>query len=181
MTTEFAVTARRLTRHEADALSLRLIDYWQDRRQSRWAPTRQDIDPLELKSWLGRIHLWEQLDDGDFRCRLWATEISDLTGSIRDGRRASAMWPSPYGAATLQQYQATMQLKEPTIHHVEMTFRGASWTYARVALPLSASAKSPAMLLNYTSLGDRRAWQRLWSELEEVTDGDWVHGSSAKQ
>ena len=181
MTVELAVSARLLGRHEADGLSLRLIDHWQRLRKSRWAPTRSDIDPLELKSWLGRVHLWEQRDDGDFRCRLWATEISDLTGSIRDGRLASAMWPSSYGAATLQQYQKTMQIKEPTVHHVEMAFRGMSWTYVRVALPHAVSANTPPMLLNYTTMGDREAWQRLWGELEKVANEYWVRGLTTKQ
>ena len=174
MTDEPMVFGHMIDAHEADALSVRLIDYWQRVRDSRWAPTRQDIDPVELKSWLGRVHLWEQLDDGDFRCRIWGTQISEMTGSIRDGSRASTMWPAPYGATVFQQYQRTMESKQPTLHRMRFTFLGHSWTYDRVSLPLAPSRHTPPMLLNYTSLGDRHAWRRLWNELEKIADGNWT-------
>lgn len=53
----FTVTDRALSLDEADERSRRVIDYWHSRRQERPAPTRRDIDPVDLKSFLGRLHL----------------------------------------------------------------------------------------------------------------------------
>jgi PAS domain len=156
---------------------------WRSRGRGSLAlpePAPEDIDPVELRLWLGRVHLWEQLDDGDFRCRIWGTQISEMTGSIRDGTRASTMWPSPYGATVFGQYQRTMGSRQPTLHRMTFTFLGHSWTYDRVSLPLAPSRHTPPMLLNYTSLGDRHAWRRLWNELEKIADGNWTRTHRAR-
>jgi len=78
-----------------------------------------------LSPWIGRVSLWEQLDDGDFRCRIWATRTTETTGTIRDGARASAFWPSPYGMTVLDHYHMTAACGEPTVHRLKFTFQGA--------------------------------------------------------
>ncbi len=180
MTIELGVSARLLAPAEADALSVRFIDYWHRLTQGHRAPSRRDVDPLDLRPWIGRIHLWERLYDGDFRCRIWPTHTTETSGSIREGSRASAMWPMPYGATVLEHYQKTMECKNPTVHRVKFAFQGENWTYDRVALPLAPSSDTPPMLLNYTVLGDRLPWQRLQAALDKVAEGKWGHGAAVK-
>jgi len=48
-----------------------VLDYWNAKRGSRFAPARADIEPLVLTAALPRILLAEVLSDPfDFRCRL---------------------------------------------------------------------------------------------------------------
>ncbi len=67
---------------------LGLFDLWQARKGARRFPARRDFDVLELKAWLGDLHLLEVERGGaDFRYRVFSTNFAirlgyDLTGKL---------------------------------------------------------------------------------------------------
>src|SRR5690349_10514750 len=135
MSIELTISSRLLAPSEIDDRCRRLVDFWHRLRGARVAPRRKDVDPLEIKSWLGWLHLWERIDDGDFRCRLWGTEITQSSGSIRDGQRVSEMWPQAYGKTLAGHYQAAMMRAEPQVYRIRFVHPEAEWVYDRAVLP----------------------------------------------
>ncbi|WP_341897882.1 PAS domain-containing protein [Ferrovibrio terrae] len=74
---------------DLDARLIGLVGYWASKRRGRRFPARSDLDPIELKPWLGYLLMVDVIraDDGGlrFRYRLFGTEFvfyhgSDLTG-----------------------------------------------------------------------------------------------------
>ena len=60
--------------------SLELFDYWCSKRAGRVLPSRQDIDPSEIKSLLTKIYLVDFEEPDVFRYRLAGTEIAETFG-----------------------------------------------------------------------------------------------------
>ncbi|UUX50666.1 PAS domain-containing protein [Nisaea acidiphila] len=60
--------------------SLELFDYWCSKRAGRVLPSRQDIDPSEIRSLLTKIYLVDFEEPDVFRYRLAGTEIAETFG-----------------------------------------------------------------------------------------------------
>lgn len=79
-----------------------LFLYWDARRNGRFAPSRADIDPVDIPHLLSRIFIWEvEHDPRDYIMRLFGTELArrlnrDFTGQrfteIFRGKIAKAIW-----------------------------------------------------------------------------------------
>jgi hypothetical protein len=162
---DFTATDEALTINEADQLSRSLVEFWWALQRRRNAPpTRGDIDPYELRPWIGRLHLWEATDDGDFICRIWGTLMTPYTNRIWDGMRVSQQPIRPYREVVRRHFRAALERGEPTIHRVRLGFGGHSCDYERTVLPLAAGADTPPMLLNL-SLWDARRMRALFDEV----------------
>jgi hypothetical protein len=63
----------------------------------------------------------------------------------------------------LAHYRAALDLAAPTIHHIELEWRGFAYDYERVALPLAAGGGLPPMVLTYIACNMGRSirfWER---------------------
>lgn len=63
-----------------EAASLELFDFWCSKRAGRAMPSRQDIDPSEIRSLLPKIYLVDFEAPDVFRYRLAGTEIAETFG-----------------------------------------------------------------------------------------------------
>lgn len=67
-------------------LTIQLYDYWRGKAADRAMPDRTDIDPIEIPRLLPNILLVDSLTaEGDFRVRLFGSELAYLTGEERTG------------------------------------------------------------------------------------------------
>lgn len=97
-------------------LLLQLYAYWADRRGGRRLPTREDIDPLDLKFILGSLILIDiEPAPLRFRYRLFGSEIArrqgfDMTGKYNDQHP----WPE-FAARVRDVYRGVMETSEPAL------------------------------------------------------------------
>ena len=62
-----------------DPILIRLVKYWESKRDSRRMPSRADIDPIELRSLVHHVILYDVVEPGSlYRIRLVGQAIVDL-------------------------------------------------------------------------------------------------------
>jgi hypothetical protein len=125
----------------------RALAYWQSKRGARTMPSRQDLDPVEMVSFLPNVVLIDVLDGGrDFRYRLIGTNVDDLLQESCTGRSLSE-FPERDAAirescgrafATGQPVSRSLAYRGPGEHHVEIQ---------QITLPLSADGRSVNTLM----------------------------------
>jgi hypothetical protein len=158
-----AVTAS-ATEHALESAPERMIQlvrYWEARRQGGSLPTRQDIDALDLKPWLGRLSLHELHDDGAVRCRLRGSHLMVVPGYVTTGRFLNTSRPAAPAALATAHFRAALSTGRPSRHRLELAFAGALHDYDRLTLPLAAGGGLPLMVLTYMEL-DQRAHDAFW-------------------
>ena len=122
--------------------------YWLKKKGKRMAPSRDDIDPSEIKALLPYVGLAEvQRDPLRFRYRLVGTEViagygRELTGSYLDEVDLDA-----HQHQILDEYRRVVEKCEPICTSWEYTRDdGRHICYERLALPLSSDGKTVDML-----------------------------------
>jgi len=118
------------------------LQYWEDKRDGRFAPARSDIDPLEIPTILPRIMLADVVRDAtdrvDFRYRLSGTGIGRTHGSELTGRGPLDLRPASYGALIDSHYRDVVRLRRPLAHLITLRTSKKTCGYARIILPLSS-------------------------------------------
>ncbi|MBI2255685.1 MAG: PAS domain-containing protein [Proteobacteria bacterium] len=122
--------------------------YWNVKRANREMPDADEIDPLEMRSYLGKILLID-LQDGDrFLFRLCGTEVRDLNGAELTGKYADAVTLGDSQEAFIESYRRAITSRRPVF------FRGKMWwqdrgyaTFEQVNLPLSENESAARRLL----------------------------------
>jgi hypothetical protein len=164
MTALVTVKSHRLDLDNADADMRGLLDYWQARRPGEQTlPTRRDIDVLDLGPWLGRLNLFESLNDGELKVRVRGTLLTSFRGHIADGGLISQVNPRPYAETIMRDHQATLAAANPARHVVELDVGGFKYNFDRLTLPLAAGGRLPAMLMVLIKFDLARAhefWRR---------------------
>ncbi len=127
------------------------LNYWQGKCGTHFAPSRQDIDPLEIPALLPRVMLAdvEWGDDGpvDFLYRLSGTGICDIHGYDLTSLRPRDLSPPAYGQMIYDHYCLTVQRREPLAHVLVLQTNKQQRSYARIILPLSADGERVTMLM----------------------------------
>lgn len=130
-----------------------LLSHWQGLRGARKYPARRDIDPVELRAYLGFLCILEIQDEpADFIFRLFGSGIAeflhrDLTGhSIRD------MPSEKLGRCLFEQMEDTIQHGAPGLYRVEVSRDSPPLTSAsyRLILPLSDDGETIDGILTYS-------------------------------
>jgi hypothetical protein len=164
MTAHVTVKSHRLELHDADANMRGLLDYWQARRPGEQTlPTRRDIDVLDLGPWLGRLNLFESLNDGELRVRIRGTLLTSFRGHIADGGLISQVNPRPYAETIMRDHRATLGAAHPARHVVELDVDGFKYSFDRLTLPLAAGGRLPPMVMVLIKFDLARAhefWRR---------------------
>lgn len=126
-----------------------LFDYWQQKRGSRFAPGRADIDPLELKFILPQVLIFDVLDGGaDFRARVAGTATYALHNADITGDLLSTLKPKEFARTILLHYQGIIAHQQPTYSRTgywEGNFEAEA--YHALRLPLSSNGRDIDMIL----------------------------------
>ena len=126
---------------------LMLEQFWNGKRGARWAPSKNDMDPLDMAAWLGNLMIVAVLDGGeDFLCRLYGTHLVQLFSRELTGRRLSSL-----SGAERNRIQGRLRavLRDRRPRHFRFDFRrgSRSFSVAELILPLSDDGKAVSHLL----------------------------------
>jgi hypothetical protein len=117
---------------------VQLYDYWDQKRAGRRWPTRDDIDPLEMRFALGNIDLVEiTYDPLVFFFRISGSNIDRDEGFNMQGKTLED-YPLPqHREAVRRTYLQVLERGEPDYEELERFDEGRSVRYGRLILPLS--------------------------------------------
>ncbi len=125
-----------------------VLDYWQRRCGRRFAPSRADVDPLDLVRVLPRTMLADVLSDPlRFRYRLSGTTISGIHGKELTGRAPLDLEPVEYGRMIDRHYLQCVTERRPLLHLIVLDLTHRTRAYARLLLPLSDDGERVTMLM----------------------------------
>ena len=126
-----------------------LFAYWLTKCRDGALPSRRDIDPLEMKAWLGRISLLEIVDHGaDFRFRLHGSTLVQGVGIDMTGRMLSEARPVELRDVAMAQYREVYHRRAPLLVVGSWVLPRPHAVSDRLILPLSETADEVTMLLS---------------------------------
>ena len=125
-----------------------VLDYWDAKRGARFAPSRADIDPLDLVRVLPRIMLADVSHDPlDFRYRLSGTGIANVHGAELASLSPRDLRPPEYGRLIDRHYRQCAIERRPLMHLILLDAMDGIRAYARLLLPLSNDGNTVNMLM----------------------------------
>lgn len=128
-----------------------LYCYWMAKRAGRGMPSRADIDPIEMKQWLGRLALIDVAEEPEgLRWRLIGSELTIESGVDPTGKRVdevSYLGDSAvaYSALTDFAVRGVPRYRNDPLTASTGWFRSTE----RLYLPLSNDGKCVDMILLY--------------------------------
>jgi hypothetical protein len=160
-------TGRRAPLAQIDAVELSLddaandpdirlaLDYWVEKRGGRLAPTRADIDPVDIAAVLPRVTLVDvSTDPIDFRFRLAGTGLFKIHGAELTNKRALELEPPVYGALIHRLYCDALARRAPIVHRLLIECETRRSAYLRIILPLSEDNQAISRLMTVESYAD---------------------------
>jgi len=126
-----------------------LLDYWSSKLQGRIMPARRDIDPIEMKQWLGNLMLIDfPPDPMQYRVRLDGVNLQQFYGASREGKGVEAMTSDEERRAVLPQYMIVLERKAPAYYETQfVTSEGVRTSQRKLLLPLSEDGERVNMIL----------------------------------
>ncbi len=110
-------------------------------------PARADFDVLELREWLGHLHLIEVVDGGrDFHHRVYGTDLAIAFGMDLTGKGMSAL-PDGVREQVRQHYAQVCASGEPMVIDDDPAVRSAVERVEKLILPLSSDGATVDRLL----------------------------------
>jgi hypothetical protein len=154
---------------EAGGKMRQLLDYWDARRQGRSLQTRQDLDVLDMKDWLGYLNLYDVPPNDEIRCRLLGTHTPTFPGYFRDGFPVTEVKPKEYVEITSRFWRDTIAAARPTRQMVETEIGGFKRLMEVLRLPLAPSGSVPPIVLVYW-IADHQKNRELWRRYVEAEE-----------
>jgi hypothetical protein len=132
-----------------DSRLLGLFHYWHGKCQGRVMPARRDIDPIEMKRWLGNLLLVEfPPDPMQYRIRLDGVNLVDFYSGSREGKGVEAMTSEEERRIVLPQYMTVLEQKQPAYYEAQfVTSEGIVTSQRKLLLPLSEDGQRVNMVL----------------------------------
>ena len=128
----------------------RLYAYWKAKAGARRMPARKDLDPLEMKEWLGNLILVE-FPTGKFieyRYRLEGTNIEQFYNARRTGRGIEAMTAESERKSVLPQWEIVFDQGRPAYYESDIwSSEGKLARQIKLLLPLSDDGEHVNMIL----------------------------------
>jgi hypothetical protein len=132
-----------------DARLRGLFSYWGSKLQGGIMPARRDIDPVEMKPWLGNLMLIEfPADPMQYRVRLDGVNLQQFYGKSREGRGVEVMTSEEERRIVLPQYLIVLEREQPAYYETEfVTSESVLTSQRKLLLPLSDDGDRVNMIL----------------------------------
>jgi hypothetical protein len=118
-----------------------LYDYWDGLRRDREMPSRRDVDPFELKRWLGNLSLLSVIDGGaDFYFRVHGSNLRELVDADLTGSFLRAL-PHEGVGAWLAEYGEVVRRRAPVFNCRRPAVVKNFITIEKLLLPLSENGR----------------------------------------
>jgi hypothetical protein len=136
----------------------RLHDYWIGKCAGRPLPSRADIDPLEMREWLGNLLLAEFFGGVEnYRVRIDGTNLIGVGGKDRTGKGSEVLTSDEERNLIAVQYGPVLDTAQPAYFETQfLNSEGRHLREQKLLLPLSADGSSVNMVLAgiyYKNLG----------------------------
>lgn len=94
--------------------TLRVLNYWDEKRAERLMPSRADIDPADLKAYLPHVTLVDVVDDERrYVYRLVGTREVELRGNDPTGKSVTEAYFATTAASALANYDRVVETRAP--------------------------------------------------------------------
>jgi hypothetical protein len=124
------------------------VGYWRAKAAPRAMPSRAQLDPIEMRSFLRKILIIDLMENGDFVYRLCGTEISEANRRDLTGRRADAESLGASAPQFLDAYRRTVAARDPVFFVGQMWWQERGYiSFEQVILPLSSDGEAVDKLL----------------------------------
>jgi hypothetical protein len=125
------------------------VRYWEGKRRDGRLPRRADIDPVELKPFLGSIFMLDVVGEPKrFRYRLVGTKIVDYVARDSTGRFQEEAYPPAQAAENNAMYRWICEHKQPLRNYGVINWVGREFLKYEIAnLPLAADGETVDIIL----------------------------------
>jgi len=127
-----------------------LYAYWTGKAGARRMPARKDLDPIEMKEWVGNLMLLE-FPTGkfiEFRYRLEGTRIEEFYDARRTGRGVETMTAESERKSVLPQWEVVFDQGRPAYYESDiLSSEGKLARQIKLLLPLSGDGERVDMIL----------------------------------
>ncbi len=136
-----------------------LYAYWAGLRKDGRLPSRADVRPGDIKSFLPMLSLTEVGSNGRFRVRLAGTGLYAVYGAEITGQTLAEIYAGPAADYWRRELEAIMKDRRPAIGVHSLGWRGAPHlSVLWMRLPLATNGADVDMILGYdVVLGGERA------------------------
>jgi hypothetical protein len=127
----------------------RLYDYWSGKRGDRAMPARADIDPLEMREWLGNLVLVEFFGSVEkYRVRVDGTNLIVHGGGDRTGKGSEILTSDEERALVMSQYRPVFEHGQTAYFESQFTnSQGRFLREQKLLLPLANDGVAVNMVL----------------------------------
>jgi len=134
-------------------------EYWRQSRRGRELPSRKDISPEDMRTYLSNVMLIDvSYRPLDFVYRVFGTEIARAYRKDYTGKSVRQLEPGAFAKVVWQQYLDVVSERRPCLHGIIFASDARYGKYQRLTLPLS----SDGLLINKllaVSIEDREFWE----------------------
>jgi hypothetical protein len=132
-----------------DPLLRKLFDYWSEKKGTRLAPTRADIDPGEIRALLPNVLLVERIGDPTrYRDRLVGTDVVKVFGEEITGKFLDEVDFDDVTSRVVSEYDRVATECRPIASKWSYKkLSGRYVEYERLILPLSSDGQTVDMFL----------------------------------
>ncbi len=132
--------------------------YWREKRGDRTFPSRKDIAPEEMRTYLANVMLVEVARQPlDFVYRVFGSGIAAAHGEDYTNKSVRDLQPPEFAALIWDQYADVLEKETPQLHGVVFQTESQYHEYQRLTLPLSSNGVTIDKLLA-VSIEDRDFW-----------------------
>jgi hypothetical protein len=124
-----------------------LYDYWNHKCRDRSMPARADLDPVEMRPWLGNLALIDVTADRGFVYRLYGTAFVDSFGVDMTGRGIDEL-PAEQRDRVYADYESVREAGQPRARLYTALFEA---TPTGLRPPAASAARTPQVV----------TWERL--------------------
>ncbi|MBL8573873.1 MAG: PAS domain-containing protein [Hyphomicrobiaceae bacterium] len=133
-----------------------LLAYWQSKRRGRAMPSRADIEPAEIKTFLPLSILvdvtYDERGEPDFTYRLVGTREVEIRGSDPTGRRVAEAYHGPSVENVIGCYRLVVDNRVPFLDDEYFVRDGDNFAdEANLFLPLSNDGERVNMVMVFTA------------------------------
>jgi hypothetical protein len=127
----------------------RLYGYWSGKCAGRAMPARADIDPLEMREWLGNLLLVEFFGSVErYRVRIDGTNLIASAGGDRTGKGSETLTSDEERALVMNQYRPVVEHGQTAYFETQfINSEGRFLREQKLLLPLSIDGVAVNMVL----------------------------------
>lgn len=126
-----------------DPVLFQILDYWKGKRGERDMPGRADIDPVEMRAFLGNIIIIDvERDPFRLRYRLIGTRITALMGRDSTGKYYDEIYDKGLLSSIYRSFEWIFEHRRPLRTYGEAFYADRNfYEYETLNLPLSSDGE----------------------------------------